>query len=366
MRCRRAVQGAVVVLAAARAGGAGEPVRLTASGGRVAWSRGAQEWIAFDAVTARGPRPRTDVFVMGSDGSGRSCVTCDVAAIPRGFIGQPAWHPDGEHLVLQAENAHSGHRFYNHVSWGIDNDLWLIRRDGTGARRIWATAAGHAALHPHFSADGKRLVFAERVPTGQTLPQPLLRRLGPRGESQWAGWRIHLADVDLAGPAAGVLSHHRTLQPNGPGFYETHGFASDGRPVYSFTPGGLPYVDDCYTAALEAPHAVRNLTNSPRSWDEHARYSPDGRRLAFVSSRGEPSLRFPRDRAQDLRTELFVQEDGGAPRAVTAVNAGQARPVVVSDFDWSSGGRRIVFQVAALDGSRDPELWIVEVEPSPR
>jgi hypothetical protein len=34
---------------------------------------------------------------------------------------------------------------------------------------------------------------------------------------------------------------------------------------------------------------------------------------------------------------------------------------VVSDFDWDREGKRIVFQVAVIDGSRHPEIWIVEV-----
>ena len=333
------------------------PQRLVESGGRLAWHHGPQhELIAYDAVSDD-RRKNTEVYLIRPDGSERRCITCTLAAIPKGFVGQPAWHPDGEWLILQVENRNSQHRFYNHVSWGVDNDLWLVSRDGRTARPIWRTPAGHAALHPHFSRDGRRLVFAERVPTGEKLPRRL-RRLGPGGENQWAGWRIHLADVELSA-GADVLTNHRTIQPNGAGFYETHGFARDGGLIYSFTPGGLAYVEDCYEAQLDGS-SVRNLTRSPGTWEEHAQYSPDGRRLAFISSRGDRTLRFPRSRPQDLRTELYLQEPDDQARPVTDMNGRGEGRVAVSDFDWDRAGKRIAFQVAWLDGSRHPEIWVVE------
>ena len=113
------------------------PVLLTDNGGRLSWYHGsAHELIAFDAIT--GERQNTELYLMNSDGSGRRCVTCD-AGLRKGFVGQPSWHPDGEHIVIQVENDNSPHRLFNHMSWGVDNDLWLIRRDGSGAERIWET-----------------------------------------------------------------------------------------------------------------------------------------------------------------------------------------------------------------------------------
>ena len=355
------------VLAALLAAAAPPPVQLVESGGRVAWYRGrAHELIAYDAPAAGRPSGRggrnTEVYVVRPDGSERRCVTCDVAAIRKGFVGQPAWHPDGEHLVIQVENESSEHRLWNHVSFGIDNDLWIIRRDGTGARRIWASADKHGALHPHFSPDGRRLVFAERVPTGRPLERPMMRRRAPGGESQWEGWRIHFADVDLAKPEGAVLSGHRTVEPNGPGFYETHGFGPDARILYSFTAGGAEYVDDSYSAKADGTD-VRNLTRSPTSWDEHAQYSPDGKRLAFVSSRFDPALAFPGPRARVLRTELYLSDKEGAARKVTDMNGLLGREVAVSDFDWDRDGGRIVFLAGDLAplNSR-ASIWVIDMK----
>ena len=329
-----------------------EPRLLTDNGGRVAWYAGARhELIAFDAVTDERTRA-TAVYTMAPDGSGRRCVTC-AAGLPKGFVGQPAWHPDGERLVVQVENASSEHRFYNHMSWGIDNDLWLVSRAGSRAQRIHATPRRHAALHPHFDRTGTLLVFAERVPTGRKLRGLIARQLTPDGENHWDGWQIRLARFD---PASGRLSEHRALRPNGGGFYETHGFTAHGRIVYSHTAAGKPYVDGIYTAAPDGSE-VRAEVDSDATWDEHGQFSRRGD-FAFISSRVDPALRFPGTRAAELRTELYLRR-GGAIRQLTDMNRRKGRRVAVSDFDWDRDGRRIVFQVAVIDGSARPEIWLI-------
>ena len=331
-----------------------EPKLLTDNGGRISWYHGDKhELIAFDAVVDDKTK-NTEVFTMNADGSGRRCVTCD-AGTPKGFVGQPSWHPDGEHILIQVENENSDHRIFNHLSWGIDNDLWVVRRDGSGARKIWDTPEGHAALHSHFSKDGRTVVWAERVPTGEKLRRPLLRRLAPGGENQWTGWQIHLARYD---PSSYRLSEHRTFRPSGEGFYETHGFTPDGRLIYSFTRGGNNYVDDIYTASVNGDD-VEKVVDSPNTWDEHGQISSRGD-LAFMSSRMDRSLKFPGSRPGDLRTELFIKQNGNI-RQITNMNDRKGRKIAVSDFDWDRDGRRIAFQVAVIDGSRNPEIWVATV-----
>ena len=328
---------------------------LTRDGGRVAWYHGARhELIAYDAVVS-GAKRNTEVFVMNPDGSGQRCVTCN-SSIPKGFVGQPEWHPDGEHLILQAEGAGSKHGLFNHQSWGIDNDLWIVKTDGSGARRIWASEPGRAALHPHVSDDGRTLTFAERVPTNRKL-SGLGGLLGPGGENQWDGWRLHVAALDLAKDGTGALSNHRTLQPSGSGFYETNQIIR-GRIVYSHTAGGRPYVANVYEVGLDGS-GVRQLTDGDGSWNEHGQYSPDGRAFAFMSSRFKSSWHYPGSTVRDLATELYVSEGGGPPRQLTRMNEMEKRAVVVSDYDWDRDGRRIVMQVAEISGRTTPRIWLL-------
>jgi hypothetical protein len=340
-----------------------ESIRLvTPSGGRLDWYKGGKHGlIAYDAVVNARNR-NTEVFTMRADGSAVTCVTCRTR-LPKGFTGQPAWHPDGEHLIVQAENANSSHGLFNHMAWGINNDLWLVSRDGIRAERIWRSPKNHGALHPHFDNSGRRVIFAERVATGKVIGGPRLKRMGAGGENPWAGWRIHIAEVDLSRRGEAILSNHRLLLDSRPGFYETHGFAGDDRIVFSHTADGRNYVDDIFVARADGS-GLRALVRSPGTWDEHGSFSPSGRTLAFISSRADPDWRFPGSNARSLRTELFLRS-GRRFLQVTDFNRlrDPSQRYLVSDFSWGRAGRRIAAQVAPVTEqlriTPSPEIWMI-------
>lgn len=54
----------------------------------------------------------------------------------------------------------------------------------------------NAALHPHFNNDGSKLLFANRIPTGNIIPA--LIGITPGGENHWDGWGMHIADFDMS------------------------------------------------------------------------------------------------------------------------------------------------------------------------
>lgn len=337
------------------------PRLLVKEGGRVAWYKGsAHNLIAYDAVV-NNRNKNMELFTIRPDGENKTCITCD-ADMPKGFIGQPDWHPNGEYIVAQVENEDSNHTLYNHPAWGINNDLWLIKRDGTDAFKIWDTPKDYAVLHPHFNKSGTKLIFAERVPTGKTTLAGKLLRV-PGGENQWDGWRIRIADFNIN--VSEKLSNHQTIFDNTGGVYETHEFYDPNTIVYSHTAGGKPYVDDIYIARLDGTN-VRNLTNSPTSWDEHGAFHPLRNDLmAFMSSRAFPWDGTKGDKAKDLQTELFLTNiQTGKTEQITDVNELLGRNAVISDFDWNAAGTQIVFQVASLDNNKNPELWIVDVKPT--
>lgn len=339
--------------------------QISADGGRVAWYKGgAHELIAFDAIVDDTTRD-TDVFVMQPDGSNVRCVTCG-SAIPRGFIGQPEWHPDGQHLIVQAENVNSTHQLFNHMAWGINQDLWIIGMDGSGAELIVDNAPypQHGALHPHFNSDGTMVIFAERIATGEQITLPTIT---PGGENPWAGWQIHVAEFDILAPGTSKLFNDGVLFATFPvkdrGLFETHGFVSDSQIIYSQTAGGENYVDDIYVANLDGSSPM-NLINSPSTWDEHGAYSPSGNSLVFISSRVDGSWQAPMDDATTLRTELFI-ERAGVIEQLSFFNSNGApdRRYLTSDFEWDRDGDRIVVLVQPVDDATGAPLaaenWVI-------
>ena len=339
------------------------------SGGRVDWYKGDKhQLIAYDAISDVEKR-NTELFTVRPDGSQKRCVTCD-SPIPKGFVGQPVWHPDGEHIVIQAESEHSMHRRLNHLSFGVDNNLWIIRRDGTGAELIRETPKRHAVLHPHFNKDGTKLMWAERTPTGKSYP--LFRALVPEveGENQWEGWQIRIADFDIKKKGKEKLSNHRVLFAQRGGFYETHGFTGEGKIVFSHTQGGRPYVDSIYISNADGSN-MKKLINSSETWDEHGNFSPVSGAMAFVSSRADTTWRAPRSKANTLTTELFLKKESGEIIQLTEFNtkADSNTRYLVSDFAWDKTGTRIVFQLAPVKGRRGaaelPQLWMLTFKKAP-
>jgi len=91
-------------------------------------------------------------------------LTGELAGLPARNAGNPAWHPDGDWIVFQAEKAvHAGGSRWSEPGLGRHNDLWAVRADGTGLRRLTHLPAGRALLHAHFDPSGRRLLW------GQTL-----------------------------------------------------------------------------------------------------------------------------------------------------------------------------------------------------
>ncbi len=330
-----------------------------AKGGRVDWYKGtAHEMIAYDAISNNFLK-NSEVYIINPDGSGKYCVTCD-SNIPKGFVGQPAWHPDGEHIIIQVENSNSKHRAMEHVSFGLNNDLWIIKKDGTGAKCIWKTKLNHAALHPHFSHDGKKLIFAERIPTGIKIPR--IRNRTPGGENHWDGWQIRIADFD---PEKMEITKSVAIKPNGNGFYETNDFYNAEEFTFSFTSDGQPYVDDIYSIKIDGTNLV-HIINSPTTWEEHGTYSPSGTGdLVFLSSQFDSTWKAPTSKPAKLATELFLKKSNGDIIQITEMNkhAGFNTKYLVSDYDWDKNGKRIVIQIAPVNKRTGrpgyPQIWMI-------
>jgi hypothetical protein len=301
---------------------------------------------------------------MQPDGSEVFNLTGNTNDVPIGFVGQPAWHPNGEYIIFQVENENSQGMRYNHMAWGINQDLWIIKKDGTAAEKIWETPLNHAALHAHFNADGTKIIFAERIATNDVLYSPTET---PGGENPWAGWQIHIADFDISKTGTDKFSNHRILFGQGEaknrGFFESHGFIDDNTIIYSHTAGGARYVDDIYTANLDGGNIV-NLIQSPFSWEEHGKFSPSGKSLLFLSSRINPDWEWPDDDVLSLRTELYLKTESDIERLTNFNAEGDIdKRYLASDSDWDSKGKRIVVQVAPLDDvtgqAYNPEIWMI-------
>jgi Tol biopolymer transport system component len=328
--------------------------QLRDQGGRVDWSSNLR-LIAFDRA---GPSGFFDVYVMGEDGGGVRCLTCETRGVlPEKHKGNPAWHPSGQYIVFQAQRVVPQQRddTVSAPGAGVFNDLWLMTPD---AKSIWQLYAppfevsrsnlrdAPGTLHPQFSPDGKRLAWAERLRGG-----------GAIGE-----WALKVGDFSIS-PEGPKVTNVRTYQPgSNHAFYESHSFSIDGAKLLfsgNLERGQGVQGMDIYELTL-ATSEVKRLTESPRIWDEHAHYSPDGSTIVWMSNEGQPPVR---QRPYRFKAELWVMNaDGSGKRQLTHLNTPgtpeyiPGNIVAPADSSWGSDGTRLVAVVLESDpssGDRD-------------
>ena len=109
------------------------------------------------------------------------------------------------------------------------------------------------------------------------------------------------------------------------------------------------YRASIWAAPRDGSAPARRLTYSPRS-DGHARFSPDGRTLAFLSDRrlrveDEPELEDRRDRQDGTQVHLLPL-DGGEARRLTDLPRG------VDTFELSPDGRTLAVLTSSLGATR--------------
>jgi len=307
-----------------------------------------------------------DVFTMKPDGSNVQVLTQGLKGCPQKNNGNVAFHPSGRLLVFTAQDER------------LPDDDPVVRRaaipgSGLGSnlgildvnRKTFQQLTDYplakplrAVIHPQFSKDGKRLAWAERV---------------RRGSSFGGGWVMKLADVRNDADRLS-LQNIKTVEPGDQDcFYEVHDFSSDGSKLLfsgNLRKGQVHTGLDIYELNLPDAKVIR-LTSTDNDWDEHAHYSPDGRQITWMSSKGlgveyerkgEERTAWELDMSDvesKLKTELWIMNaEGTNQRQLTHFNTPgftehvEGANCIVADSAWSPDGKSIVACVFTMKGKR--------------
>jgi Tol biopolymer transport system component len=320
--------------------GPGEPLRLTRSPAPDDWPAWSPDgrFIAF--VRFASPPTAADLVVIPAHGGAeRTIATIFPAPIPRDIrpIGNLSWTPDGRWLAFGGATSPNGPR-----------GIWLIAVDGPEQRRLTEPPGG-SDVSPVVSPDERHLAFLRVRTAGRVaiFLVPLTPGLAPIGTPrQLTGYDpgvIGLAWTpdgrDLVFSSSGhlglsrmakiseVSQSSRTREPEFLPFGERAtaiSIAGTGRLVYSAQSRDTAL----YELALPGPPVTPvALAAFSSTFDEHTpHYSPDGKRLAFASTRSGTE-------------EIWIaNRDGSNPLQLTSMGGPQC-----SNPQWSPDGRTILF-----------------------
>ena len=215
-----------------------------------------------------------------------------------GYDYQPDWSPDGRFIV-----------FARHHSDAIE--LWRLDLSSRKAQQLTQTKA--VQLEPRYSPDGRRLAFVSTAGTGH--------------------FNLHVADLTTSGlgtPRAVIAPRESSIARY---YYSTHDHAINP----SWTPDGKSLVfvsnrENAYgtgpicSIALEAGSAPSCFINEETSWRANPEVAPDGRRVLYSSYQG-------RQWHQLWLTTL--KGEATLPLTFGEFDVTQAR--------WSPDGRRVAY-----------------------
>jgi len=314
--------------------------------------------IAFERFGADG---YVDTHVLNPENGQIRALTDGNPLCPQKNNGNSAWHPSGRYIVFTAEKPSNPLALRREAipGSGYNCDLWLASADATAFYPLTDYPLySRAVIHPHFSHDGNKLFWAER--------------LGKSSGSGWGEWALKIADF-ATGANGPNLSNVQTYQPGQYHyFYESHCFnADDSRILYSANADGQSDSGfDIYEMNLITGETT-NLTHTPNDWDEHAHYSPDGKHIAWMSATGLGiNMTSIGDYAweEQLITELWLMNSNGTDKQrLTHFNDdGYAESLggkraIVSDMTWSPDSRKLAVLVALPDSPEKSSVFLVEL-----
>ncbi|MCY3969696.1 MAG: hypothetical protein OXG74_07170 [Acidobacteria bacterium] len=322
--------------------------RWIEGGARVDWSRQG-EWLAYDKAGADG---RYDVYVTSTDRLAERCLTCDMYALRKDNVLNPVWHPAGERLIVQVQSHPKRLKFVADPlqlltpDRALHSEFFDIDRKGKHFTLLTRFAAsGTAVLDPHFSFDGERLLWSERIKARK---------------GRYGAWQLRSARFQVNRVGAAQLKKIRSHTTPTDALIVPQGYTPDDRGALvtaNLEPGQPPDALDLYRLRFDGGEPER-LTHSRGGAEEFARLSPTGRHVAFTSNaeiRGtEPDQTVP----PSVRRELWLMDaDGSNKRRLTFFNDPTSDHSLghtyVGDLAWSPSGDQIAVHV--LWGSRDSD-----------
>jgi Tol biopolymer transport system component len=266
---------------------------------------------------------------------------------------QVNWHPSGQWIIMAAERDEDTKPFWTRrgfpgtqdlaeglLQCGLWTNIYAAKPDGSRWFRLSdfgpaPKADGFTGVA--FTPDGKKGVWAQIV-DGNTF------------KYTFGKWQLILADFQVDNSGIPSFTNLKNISPKGANWLEPGNFSPDGKSLLITADIGFPdpaHVEGMDQFILDVRSGkVTNLTNSPKTWDEHGVFSPNGEKILFMSSypyRNDPKAHH----VLGLKTEfMLVNKDGSGLQQLTHFNQPgypeySKNGSVAANGVWSPDGRSI-------------------------
>lgn len=283
---------------------------------------------------------------------------------------QQTWSPGGEALMFTAVDGR-----YNSPWWQGRAQEWVQAINGwhsdiyiyvAGTPPLWVKCTDTfkysvpcGVLYPRFSPDGCEVLWAEllRYDAGSEFGNWGLRRAGVVRSDWGVGFTLDEEDVTPPGNADVSLQ-------------EPHGWTPDGLSylVCSHYGLALPPLGLDLFRVRESDGEVTNITGEvgqPRTWNEHAHFSPNGQDMAYMSS--VPYV-WDGKRKDTLKTEVVLARPDDSIEVLTGFNkVGSGHYSSQKSLAYPTGfspDGKLLYVTQVMAGINYPERrsWVVELE----
>lgn len=230
-----------------------------------------------------------DIHIMDTDGSNDTCITCNHPNLPNRHMGNHSYHPTGNMLSFIAEKPNYyldsllGGLAKPGIGWNCD--VYMISLVTGNAYQItnlptkmgpFDTTPVTGVLGPHFSPDGTKLTWSERIDTCGTY--------------NWGEYVIRIADFQIVNDTP-IVSNIQTLQPVTCRYLETNSFSSNSQKLYfcgNLYPNQTEYGIDIFSYDLLTTQ-IDTMFHTQDYFDECAHISSSDSKIAYLSTEGYPN-----------------------------------------------------------------------------
>ncbi|HEY9772937.1 MAG TPA: hypothetical protein V6C81_03910 [Planktothrix sp.] len=213
---------------------------------------------------------------------------------------QPIWHPSGRWIIVAGEKeSHVGRLLPRSIRQGLlECGVWMDMYATTPDGRRWfklRTMKGYTG--PAFTPDGRKLVWAENVgPIGKSAP--------------FAVWELDGAQFSALDDTPQLDSVFKFALDGK--WFEPGNFSPNGHDLLLTSDVGLKDAKGQDQFILDTrTNKLTNLTNTPDVWDEHGLFSPDGKKITFMSSYPYRHLKNS-DKILSLKSEFMIMDADGS------------------------------------------------------